>query len=109
MLCWFLKNAAIMLSYVVVHAARIPSQPLILVFSDIHVCIRCSTCRLICGSTFLFNFDCDRLAITVVSSSVAFCRLRTTESVVGHPFHLQLADIRDLVRGIDELEGSAYD
>ena len=80
-----------------------PSQPLILIFGNIHVCVRRSSDRLVCGS-ILLGLGCRRLTITVVTPSVTVCRLRTAESVVGHPLHLQLADVWDLGRGIDELD-----
>jgi hypothetical protein len=92
--------------YTTIHAWS-PSQPLILIFGNIHVCIRCSSDRFIRGSTLLLDFGCRRLDITTVTSSISICSLGTAESIVGHPLHLQLADTWDLVCGIDELEWSA--
>ena len=77
-------------------------QPLILIFSNVHVCIL----RLdrFLSSSIVFLFDaCCRLAITVMTIGLCVSALHATKGVVRDPFHVQLANIWDLVRGIDEL------
>lgn len=96
------EDATLMLPYSVI--SGFPSQPLILVFSYIHIRIHRSPDRLIRGSAFLLDLGCCRLAIAVVTSSVAFCRFCATEGIVWDPFHLELADVWDLVCRVDELE-----